>query len=87
MLAIRKLGSPPVTSPIEKKQEQVHSSDIALCSELTGQGGYCSSLKVSCLRDRVFSFNVSCKAVGFLIYLQKLTASSISKYKTFPSLP
>lgn len=47
MLAIRKLGSPPVTSPIEKKQEQVHSSDIALCSELTGQGGYCSSLAAS----------------------------------------
>lgn len=29
-------------------------------------GGCCSQLKVSFLNDRVFSFNVSCKQVGFL---------------------
>ena len=34
-------------------------------------GGYCSSLKVSCLRDRVFSFHVSCKDVGFFILHQR----------------
>lgn len=53
MLAIRKLGSPPVTSPIEK-QEQVHSSDITLCSELPGQGRYCSSL-AACLTSHVWA--------------------------------
>ena len=34
---------------------------LALESEI---GGYCSQLKVSCLRDQVFSFHVSCKEVG-----------------------
>lgn len=34
-------------------------------------GGYCSALKVSQLNDRVFSFNVSCKEVGFFILHQK----------------
>ena len=31
-------------------------------------GGSCDELKVSDLRDRVFSFNVSSKAVGFQVY-------------------
>ena len=34
-------------------------------------GGYCSSLKVSYLRDQVFAFNVSCKEVGFFILHQR----------------
>lgn len=32
--------------------------------------GYCSYLKVTCLRDQVFSFHVSCKEVGFFILHQ-----------------
>ena len=30
-------------------------------------GGYCSQLKVSFISNGVFSFNVSCKEVGFFI--------------------
>ena len=30
-------------------------------------GGYVIDLPVSCIKERVFSFNVSCKQVGFII--------------------
>ena len=44
--------------------------NVALALE-AAIGGYCSSLKVSCLCDRVFSFHVSCKEVGFFILHQR----------------
>jgi hypothetical protein len=34
-------------------------------------GGFCGSLNVSLLRDRVFSFTVSSKKVGFMILARK----------------
>ena len=43
--------------------------NVALALE-AAIGGYCYSLQVSCLRDRVFSFHVSCKEVGFFILHQ-----------------
>ena len=44
--------------------------NVALALE-SAIGGYCSQLKVSCLRDQVFSFHVSCKEVGFFILHQR----------------
>ena len=47
-------------------------------------GGYCGELKVSLLRDRVFSFCVSCKDVGF--HILKLRKFSCAQFKCFFSL-
>ncbi|KAM0861075.1 hypothetical protein ACQ4PT_046145 [Festuca glaucescens] len=44
-------------------------------------GGYCGELKVSLLRDRVFSFCVSNKAVGF--HILKLRKFSCTQFKCF----
>ena len=43
---------------------RLSEENVALALE-SAIGGYCSQLKVSCLRDQVFSFHVSCKEFGF----------------------
>ena len=49
---------------------RLDEENVALALE-SAIGGYCSSLKVSYLRDQVFAFNVSCKEVGFFILHQR----------------
>jgi hypothetical protein len=44
-------------------------------------GGFSGDLKVSLLRDRVFSFCVSCKSVGF--YLFNLRSFACTQFKCF----
>lgn len=49
---------------------RLDEKNVSLAQE-SAIGGYCSDLKVSCLRDHVFSFHVSCKEVGFFILHQR----------------
>jgi hypothetical protein len=44
------------------------SEDMVAIALESAIGGLCDELKVSILRDRVFSFTVSSKQIGFLIY-------------------
>jgi hypothetical protein len=44
-------------------------------------GGFCGQLKVSMIRDRVFSFCVSCKEVGF--HVLKLRKFSCTQFKCY----
>lgn len=49
---------------------RLSKDNVALALE-AAIGGYCFDLMVSCIKDRVFSFNVSCKQVRFFILHQR----------------
>ncbi|KAM0861167.1 hypothetical protein ACQ4PT_046089 [Festuca glaucescens] len=54
----------------ERSSFRLDEESVALALE-AAIGGFCGDLKVSVLRDRVFSFTVSSMKVGFLIYDRK----------------
>ena len=55
--------------------------DIVGIALQAATGGYCDDLKVACLDNRTFSFNVSCMQVDFQVY--KLKSFACKQFECF----